>query len=423
MVNAAIERGQSVPVKVRRNRRLGAIASATTKDAAGGERLIPEPQEPLFPILSLKGLLTRSATKVPSIVEHGDFIELIAGRYAIGIALDLLGVSVGDEVLVPACHCTAMIDPIVAKGATPVFYKIDRLLNVDIADAGSKVTPKTKAIMASHMFGFPQDGPALRNFADQHGIALIEDCAHAFFGDGMGTYGDFVIGSSRKFFPIAQGGCLVTRHPGLRGVKLQSRGLVANLRDMLTLIERSLKFGRLWLLDPPLTLLERLRGKGKPIAEAENLLNPEPPPEEREIDYFPEEEHLGISGLSKLLWRMTSPGWVARKRRENYRKLLELVGESPGVRPLFPDLPDTVVPFMAAFWVDRLEEVFPSLEDAALPMQRYGQFLWEGVDETVCPVSVDMSRHLIQLACHQDLTDAELRRIAGAFREIVLREN
>ncbi len=78
---------------------------------------------------------------------------------------------------------------------------------------------------------------------------------------------------------------------------------------------------------------------------------------------------------------------------------------------------------MVPFRVDRLEDVFPRLEDAALPMQRYGQFLWDGVDETVCPVSVDMSRHLIQLACHQDLTDEELRRIAGAFREIVLREN
>ena len=422
MVNAAIERGQSVPVKARRNRRLGTIASATTKDAAGGERLIPEPQEPLFPILSLKVLLARSGAKVPSIVEQGDFIELIAGRYAIGIALDLLGVSAGDEVLVPACHCTAMIDPIVAKGATPVFYKIDRLLNVDIEDAGSKISPKTKAIMASHMFGFPQDGPGLRRFADQHGIALIEDCAHAFFGKGMGTHGDFVIGSSRKFFPIAEGGCLVTRHPGLRSVKLESRGVVTSLRNALTLIERSLKFGRLWLLDPPLTLLDKLRGKGKSPEPADGL-NPEPPPEEREIDYFREEEHLGISGLCKLLWRMTSPGWVARKRRENYRRIVELVGEAPGLRPLFPDLPDDVVPFMAPFWVDRLEEIFPSLEDAALPMQRYGQFLWDGVDETVCPVSVDMSRHLIQLACHQDLTDAELRRIAGAFREIVLREN
>ena len=422
MVNAAIERGQSVPAKVRKNRRLGTIASATTKDSAGGERLIPEPQEPLFPILSLKGLLARSGAKVPSIVEQGDFIEVIAGRYAIGIALDLLDVGAGDEVLVPACHCTAMIDPIVAKGATPMFYKIDRLLNVDIADAGAKVTPKTKAIMASHMFGFPQDGPALRRFADQHGIALIEDCAHAFYGDGMGTYGDFVIGSTRKFFPIAQGGCLVTKHPGLGGVTLEPRGFVANLRDALTLTERSLKFGRLWLLDPPLTLLDKLRGKDK-LPEPVDGLNPEPPPEEREIDYFPEEEHLGISGLSKLLWRMTSPGWVARKRRENYRTLLDLVGDGPGLRPLFPDLPDNVVPFMAAFWVDRLEEVFPALEDAALPMQRYGQFLWAGVDESVCPVSVDMSRHLIQLACHQDLTEAELRRIAGAFREIALREN
>ena len=102
---------------------------------------------------------------------------------------------------------------------------------------------------------------------------------------------------------------------------------------------------------------------------------------------------------------------------------MSLLGEIPGVRPLFPRLEPGIVPFMLPLWVDRLEEVFPALEDAAVPLQRYGQFLWAGVDETVDPVAIEMQHHLVQLPCHQDLTAAELRRIAGAFREILLREN
>jgi len=398
------------------------MESETTRDARGRKRLIPEPFEPPFPIPSLKGLLARGG-KAPSILDHGNAIEVTAGRYAIGLALRLLGVGPGDEVLAPAYHCTVMIDPIVAAGATPVFYKIGRDLNVDLDDTATKITPGTKALLASHLFGFPQNGPALRTFADQHGLALIEDCAHAFFGDGMGSYGDFVIGSSRKFFPIAEGGCLISKRPELHDIKLESQGLKDNISEVVMLVDRSLRYGRLSLLDLPLRALEALRGSGKASPDPEEG-NTEPArPEEGSADYDPVAEDIAISGISRLLRRMTSTGHAARKRRENYEMLLDLVGDVPGVRAFFPQIAPGVVPFMAPFWVDRLEELFPLMEDAALPMQRYGQFLWQGVDENVCPVSIEMSRRMVQFSCHQDLTPAEIRRIAGAFREIALREN
>jgi perosamine synthetase len=422
MVNASIQRDYVTPPSVQGKRRRRTILSDTTRDAAGGKRAIPEPLEPLFPVLSVKGLLSRSGSR-PTILDLGDFAEVTAGRYAIGIALRLLGVRPGDAVLAPACHCTAMVDPIVSEGGTPVFYKIDPMFNVDLEDAASKVTPRTKAIIASHMFGFPQDGDALRRFADHHGIALIEDCAHTLFADGVGTYGDFVIGSPRKFFPMASGGCLISSRHDVKSFTLRSPGFAEGIREAIGLIERSARYGRLWMLNLPLRAVESLR---RPKAEApvqEGAGAAGSPGDDGTVDYVATEIDLAPSGLSKMIRRATSTGWVARKRRENYRKLLDLIGEGPGFRPLFPDLPPEVVPFMAPFWVDRLEELFPSMEDAALPMQRYGQFLWRGVDESVCPVSVAMSRHLMQLACHQDLTDAEIRRFAGAFRDIVLREN
>jgi perosamine synthetase len=243
------------------------------------------------------------------------------------------------------------------------------------------------------------------------------------FADGVGTYGDFVIGSPRKFFPMASGGCLISSRHDVKSFTLRSPGFAEGIREAMGLIERSARYGRLWMLNLPLRAVESLR---RPKAEApvqEGAGAAGSPGDDGTVDYVATEIDLAPSGLSKMIRRATSTGWVARKRRENYRKLLDLIGEGPGFRPLFPDLPPEVVPFMAPFWVDRLEELFPSMEDAALPMQRYGQFLWRGVDESVCPVSVAMSRHLMQLACHQDLTDAEIRRFAGAFRDIVLREN
>lgn len=177
----------------------------------------PKARIPKHPVLSLATFGRRG--KVPSILEAGRSRHVSQGRMAIALALEHASIGPGDEVLVPAYHCVAMVEPVRHVGATPVFYRIGRDTSVDIGDLAARLSPASKAVVAVHYFGFPQRTlPALRALCDGRGLTLIEDCAHAFFGsqDGIpfGAMGDYAVASSWKFFPIPEGGYLVSaRHP------------------------------------------------------------------------------------------------------------------------------------------------------------------------------------------------------------------
>ena len=86
---------------------------------------------------------------------------------------------------------------------------------------------------------------------------------------------------------------------------------------------------------------------------------------------------------------------------------------------MITELPEGVVPYMFPLWVDDLSTVFPVLEDRAVPMQRFGQFLWPGVDENLCRTSVEFSKHLIQLPCHQDLREDELDWVLETVSSVI----
>ena len=97
------------------------------------------------------------------------------------------------------------------------------------------------------------------------------------------------------------------------------------------------------------------------------------------------------------------------------------LGQLAGCRPLFAELPDGVVPQVFPLLVDAPERVFPILKKAGVPVIRFGEFLWEGMDEKICPVSADLSRRVFQLPCHQELTESEIEWMIGAVRSAVLR--
>lgn len=86
-------------------------------------------------------------------------------------------------------------------------------------DLGRRIGKRTRAVLCTHYFGFPQALKALRALCDEHSVYLIEDCAHALFscsGDGyLGTWGDASVFSLRKTLPVPNGGALVLNRPGL----------------------------------------------------------------------------------------------------------------------------------------------------------------------------------------------------------------
>jgi len=132
---------------------------------------------------------------------HG--VAVANGTDALVLSLEALGIGRGDEVVTTAYTFYATAEAIARVGATPVFADIDRAtFNLDPAAADAAVTERTRAIVAVHLYGLPADVSALREVADRHGLALIEDAAQAFGatvdGRGAGSFGDL---ATFSFFP------------------------------------------------------------------------------------------------------------------------------------------------------------------------------------------------------------------------------
>lgn len=377
--------------------------------------------------MSLASFFGRSGTSLPSLLDAQAVRMVTSGRIAIGLALREMRVGRGDTVLVPAYHSPSMIPPVHWCGAEVVFYRVRPDSTIDLDDIRAKIDTRVKAVMATHFFGFPQDLGGLRALCDAHGIGLLEDCAHAFFGHHggtpVGTVGDYAIGSSMKFYPIYEGGCLVSQRHRL-DLTLRSAGAGFEAKAALAALETSFSQGRMGglkaVLALPLRAKDALWGalkSRKPAGSAPPALTPDSSDSSFDFDARWIDKRSAL--FSRLTLRYASRARIVAGRRRHYRSLEGALQGIPGCRPLFASLPDGACPWVFPVLADRADEVGELLRAAGVPMVRFGATLWPGVDAATCANSVALGRHLIGLPCHQELLPAELeslcRRIRQAF--------
>ena len=106
---------------------------------------------------------------------------------ALHIGLRAMGILPGDEVIVPEVTWIASIAPVTYEKATPIFVDIDPLTwCIDVQQVEKAITPKTKAIIAVHLYGNMCNMKKLREIADNHNLYLIEDAAEALGSQWMG---------------------------------------------------------------------------------------------------------------------------------------------------------------------------------------------------------------------------------------------
>ena len=122
-------------------------------------------------------------------------IGVANGTDALVLSFEALGIGRGDEVICPAFTFYATAEAVARTGATPVFADIDpTTLNLDPEDVAARITPRTRAIVAVHLFGRPAPLPELAAL----GVPIVEDAAQAFGADGVAQTG---ICSTFSFFP------------------------------------------------------------------------------------------------------------------------------------------------------------------------------------------------------------------------------
>lgn len=167
---------------------------------------VPELEKQLLPLTGTKHALGVSS-----------------GTDALLLALMALDIGPGDEVLVPTFTFFATAGCVARTGATPVFVDACPVtFNLNIEDARSKVTPRTKVIIPVHLFGQSADMDAVLQLANEYGLKVIEDAAQAigaaYRGKPCGSMGDF---GCYSFFPsknlggFGDGGALVCNDDAL----------------------------------------------------------------------------------------------------------------------------------------------------------------------------------------------------------------
>ena len=142
-------------------------------------------------------------------------IGVANGTDALVLSLEALGIGRGDEVICPAFTFFATAEAIARVGATPVFADIDpQTLNLDPEDVAARVTPRTRAIVAVHLFGRPAPCAELAAL----GLPIVEDAAQAFGAEGVGQTGicsTFSFFPTKNLFALGDGGLVTSLDEGV----------------------------------------------------------------------------------------------------------------------------------------------------------------------------------------------------------------
>lgn len=144
-------------------------------------------------------------------------VGLASGLDALWLAFRVLGIGKGDEVIVQGNTYIASVMGITINGATPVFVEPDEFYNMDADGIEEKITDRTKAVLAVHLYGQASDMEKIAGICRKYNLRLVEDCAQshgaAVHGKMTGTFGDigcFSFYPSKNLGAFGDAGAIVT---------------------------------------------------------------------------------------------------------------------------------------------------------------------------------------------------------------------
>ncbi len=162
-------------------------------------------------------------TEFASYIGATHAIGVASGTEALHLALVACGIGRGDEVITVSHTAVATVSAIEMAGATPVLVDIEPdFFTLDPRKLNAALTSRTKAIIPVHLYGQPVDIESVMEFAQQHGLRVVEDCAQAhgakYGGQRIGSFGDvacFSFYPTKNLGAIGDGGMVVTSDPEL----------------------------------------------------------------------------------------------------------------------------------------------------------------------------------------------------------------
>lgn len=330
-------------------------------------------------------------------VEPARVVFLNSGTAGLFLAMELLDLREGDEVVLPSLSFVAAANAIVACGASPVFCDVDaRTLNPTVADVERVLTDRTKAVVVLHYGGYPGEVAAIAELCRARGVALVEDaaCSVASTVDGrvVGTFGDMAMWSfdAMKVLVCGDGGMLYVRDPeqATRARRLAYHGLVQPSG-----LGHARVSSRWWEMDIP-EIGRRVIGNDLTAAIGAVQLRrlPEFVARRREIVALYDEELAGVPGL------LLPPPLPARHESTHYFYWVQM---APGVR-------DEVASELLA------AGIYTTFRYA--PLHKVPAYRSEHL---VLPRSDHASERTLCLPLHPGLDDADVRTVAAVLRKAV----
>ena len=293
-----------------------------------------------------------------------DTVAVSSGTAALHLALCALGITPGDEVILPAYVCVSPLLAVRYTGATPVLCDVDPTSSLMTADhILSVVTKRTKAVIVVHLFGRTAPMDDIMTLAKDRGLFVVEDCAQAVGAEYQkrpaGTWGDAAVFSfyATKVITTGQGGMLTSPKQEITDI---ARDLihydhrddgVVRYNYRMTDIQAALGLSQLSRLD---RFLDRRRAIAGHYREACVTAGIEPPPERQGREDIHYRFVIQTSGITPSVARDCFRALGIHAERPvyaplfHYTKSTPLPGASSAFErnisiPIYPSLPDDSV--------------------------------------------------------------------------------
>jgi len=277
-------------------------------------------------------------------------------RTALEYGYKLFGLKSGDEILYPDYICDIALVPCNRLGINVKFYKVKDNLEPDLNDAEKLLTPKTKALLAVHYFGFPAPVNRIKKFCDEHNLYFIEDCAHSFLTEigskRIGDFGDSSSFSYWKTIPVLNGAALKVNSEQVKIDYINStyaefNNILLKESNFIRKLKKHIR-RRLHSLSFP---IEPFKVFSNTIGVRETNMNQEKP--------------FQIDETSKKI--IANYNWDKEKYRRK-RKFNQFIKRFSGSTfcPMYSQLKEGVVPLCIPFYVENRDELIVELRSKGI---------------------------------------------------------
>ncbi|ONI78027.1 aminotransferase DegT [Actinosynnema sp. ALI-1.44] len=349
-------------------------------------------------------------------------LSVTSGTVALEIAIRLLDLDAGDEVIATPQTYKASVQPLLNYPVTVRFCDVDPMsLNVDATRLEALITSRTKAIILVHYGGLPCDMDAIMAMARRRGVTVIEDCAHALGSEYRGRkpgaladIGCFSFHSSKNITTLGEGGMITLFDPVLadRVDRIRSNNADAVYHEKVRAIgERT--SAHPWMMHPGVAFTHgcasiRYGGTNATLAEPNAA--------------------VGTVQLAKL-------DNLVGRRAQIADTYTEVLSQFPGVR--MQQGPDSVRHgyHLYTFFVDpadgihrdrliaRLDALGVQMQLRYFPLHLLAEWRARGHDAGECPVAERMwFEHQVNLPCHPSMTDQQVDYLASSLDTVLRRE-